>query len=116
MKWKLAGRSLRLAALAALGIGAGATAQAPEDIRVALVIGDGAYAAPAALLNPAKDAAAMAANPFGRNGSGFPSQKGKTDLVKLAKGSHLKLRYGILLHQGNTQEGQVAEHYSHFAK
>jgi hypothetical protein len=58
----------------------------------------------------------MAANPFGRNGSGFPSQKGKTDLVKLAKGDHLKLRYGILLHQGNTQEGKVADHYSHFAK
>ncbi len=58
----------------------------------------------------------MAANPFGRNKSGFPDQKGKTDLVKLAKGDHLKLRYGILLHSGDTKEGKVAEAFETFKK
>lgn len=57
----------------------------------------------------------MAANPFGRNGSGFPDQKDKTDLVKLAKGEHLKLRYGLLLHPGDSNSGKVAEHYKTFA-
>ena len=57
----------------------------------------------------------MAANPFGRDRS-FPSQKGKTELVKLAKGDHLKLRYGILLHAGDTQEGKVAEAFASFKK
>ena len=58
----------------------------------------------------------MAANPFGRNHSGFPSQKGKTDLVKLPKGEHLKLRYGILVHPGDVQEGKVAEAFKKFVK
>ncbi|HZT80382.1 MAG TPA: PmoA family protein [Gemmataceae bacterium] len=58
----------------------------------------------------------MAANPFGRNKSGFPAMRGKTDLVKLAKGEHLKLRYGILLHPGDAKEGKVAEHYARFVK
>ena len=56
----------------------------------------------------------MAANPFGRAKSGFPAQKGKTDLVKLAKGDHLKLRYGVLLHTGDTKEGKVADHFATF--
>ena len=37
----------------------------------------------------------MAANPFGRDKSAFPAMKGKTDLVKLAKGESLKLRFAI---------------------
>ena len=57
----------------------------------------------------------MAVNPFGRAGS-FPSQRGKTDLVKLAKGEPLKLRYGILLHAGDTKEGKVAEAFEGFKK
>jgi uncharacterized caspase-like protein len=36
-----------------------ATAQAPGDVRIALVIGNSAYAGAAALVNPANDAAAM---------------------------------------------------------
>jgi hypothetical protein len=56
----------------------------------------------------------MAANPFGRDKSGFPAMKGKTDLVKLAKGEHLKLRYGILLHDGDVKEGKTAECYEQF--
>ena len=58
----------------------------------------------------------MAANPFGRAKSGFPAMKGKTDLVKLAKGEHLKLRYGMLLHPGDAKSGKVAEHYEKFVK
>jgi hypothetical protein len=56
----------------------------------------------------------MAANPFGRDKSGFPAMKGKTDLVKLAKGEHLKLRYGLLLHLGDVKDGKVAERYEQF--
>jgi hypothetical protein len=58
----------------------------------------------------------MAANPFGRNKSGFPAMKGKTDLVRLEKGEHLKLRYGLLLHMGDAREGKVAEFYDRFTK
>jgi hypothetical protein len=60
----------------------------------------------------------LAANPFGRGGkhSGFPDMKGRTDLVKLGKGEHLKLRYGILLHAGDAKEGRVAERYQEFVK
>jgi hypothetical protein len=56
----------------------------------------------------------MAANPFGRNVSGFPDQKGQTDLVRMAKGDHMKFRYGLLLHRGDTKEGKVAEHFETF--
>lgn len=57
----------------------------------------------------------MAANPFGREKSGYPSQKGKTDLVKLAKGDHLKLRYAIYTHTGDATSGGVAEAYKAFS-
>lgn len=63
-----------------------------------------------------RDYGLMAANPFGRAKSGFPGMKGKTDLVKLAKGEHLKLRYGILLHAGDVKLGKVAEHYAEYVK
>jgi hypothetical protein len=58
----------------------------------------------------------MAANPFGRTKAGFPAAKGRSDLVKLAKGDHLRLRYAILIHPGDAKEGKVAEHYQAFAK
>jgi hypothetical protein len=58
----------------------------------------------------------MAANPFGRDKSGFPAMKGKTDLVKIAKGDHLKLRFGVLLHDGDVKDGEVAEYYKRFVK
>ena len=58
----------------------------------------------------------MAANPFGRAKSGFSDQKGKNDLVKLAKGEHIKLRYGIALHAGNTETGRVADAFEVFKK
>jgi hypothetical protein len=55
----------------------------------------------------------MAANPFGR-GHSFPAMKGRTDLVRLDKGQHLHLRYGILLHSGDAHPGQVAESYQRY--
>jgi Family of unknown function (DUF6807) len=58
----------------------------------------------------------MAANPFGRDKSGFPAMKDKTDLVRLAKGEHLQFRYGILLHDGDAASGQVAKNYRRFVE
>ena len=58
----------------------------------------------------------MAANPFGRAESRFPAVKGQTDLVRLDKGQHLHLRYGILVHTGDVRAGQVAEHFRRFVK
>lgn len=58
----------------------------------------------------------LAANPFARDKSGFPSMKGKTDLVKIPKGDHLKLRYAIYAHDGDTTDGQVAQAYEAFKK
>jgi hypothetical protein len=55
----------------------------------------------------------LAANPFGRDRSRFPDARGK-ELVKLAKGEHLKLRYALFLHDGDVKEGKVAEHYKKF--
>jgi hypothetical protein len=63
-----------------------------------------------------RDYGLMAANPFGRNRSGFPAMKGRTDLVKLDKGEHLKLRYGLLVHPGDAKEGKVAEYFQRFVK
>lgn len=57
----------------------------------------------------------VAANPFGRGKSGFPSRKGRDDLVKLAKGEHLKLRYGIYAHDGDTAAGHVTDAYKTFS-
>ena len=58
----------------------------------------------------------MAANPFGRAKSGFPAVAGQKELVKLAKGEHLKLRFGLLLHPGDAKEGKVADYYQQFLK
>src|SRR5262249_19319597 len=58
----------------------------------------------------------MAANPFGRGRHGFPNLRGRKDTVQLAKGAHLKLRYGLFLHGGDVKSGKVAEHYQKFTK
>jgi hypothetical protein len=55
----------------------------------------------------------MAANPFGRSGS-FPSQKDNPNLLKLEKGDHLKLRYGVYVHAGDTKEANVANVFEKF--
>ena len=44
----------------------------------------------------------------------FPDAKEKGDLVELAKGDHLVLRYGVLIHEGGTEDGNVAEYYQRF--
>lgn len=54
------------------------------------------------------------ANPFGRDGSGFPSQKGKSDFVKIEKGGELKLKYGVYAHTGDVKTGKVAEAFEAF--
>ena len=56
----------------------------------------------------------MAANPFGRAKSGFPGVKGKTELVTVAKGEHLKLRYGIYTHTGDAKAGEVGKAFGKF--
>jgi hypothetical protein len=57
----------------------------------------------------------MAANPFGRKHANFPDARDKP-LCKLARGEHLKLRYGIFVHDGDVKEGKVAEAYTAFVK
>ena len=57
-----------------------------------------------------------AANPFGRSHSGFPSQKDKDDLLKIAKGSEMKLKYGVYAHDGDVKSGKVAEAFEAFKK
>jgi hypothetical protein len=56
----------------------------------------------------------MAANPFGRDK--FPDAVGNKQRVHLNKGEHLKLRYGVLVHNGNANEGEVAANYERFVK
>lgn len=57
----------------------------------------------------------MAANPFGREKHArFPDRAGNNTLVKLAKGEHLKLRYGIFVHEGDVKTGKVADYYQRF--
>jgi hypothetical protein len=57
----------------------------------------------------------MAANPFGRDKHAkFPGVKGNNDLVRLKKGEHLQLRYGMLLHGGDALSGDVAAAFQRF--
>ena len=57
----------------------------------------------------------LAANPFGREKHAqFPDRKGKTELVTLKKGEHLKLRYGLYLHAGDVKKAEVANYYKKF--
>jgi hypothetical protein len=59
----------------------------------------------------------MAANPFGREKhANFPDRAGNNTPVKLAKGEHLKLRYGVYVHEGDVKTGKVAEAYAKFDK
>ncbi len=60
----------------------------------------------------------MAANPFGRDKSGFPDRKGKTDLVKIPKGEKLTLRYALVVLDGEWDSAQktIAEAYATWSK
>lgn len=60
-----------------------------------------------------RDYGLNAANPFGRKRA-FPIMKDRTDLAQIAKDGHLHLRYGVLLHGGDADAGQVAAHYQRF--
>jgi hypothetical protein len=64
----------------------------------------------------ARDYGLMAANPFGRDKAAFPGVKGDKQLVRLAKGEHLRLRYGLLVHAGDATQGQVATLFQQFVK
>lgn len=60
-----------------------------------------------------RDYGLNAANPFGRKRA-FPIMKDRPDLAQIAKDGHLRLRYGVLLHEGDADTGRVAEHYQRF--
>lgn len=55
-----------------------------------------------------------AANPFGRVKARFHLKEGDRELIRLGKGERLRLRYGLLLHEGDAETGQVAAHYRRF--
>lgn len=61
-----------------------------------------------------RDYGLMAANPFGRDHSGFPAMKGRKDVIRLQKGEHVQFRFGLLLHDGNATAGRVAQHFEQF--
>src|SRR5439155_24478457 len=64
----------------------------------------------------ARDYGLLAGNPFGRAKSGFYDVKDNNQRVRLAKGEHLRLRYGVLVHNGDTAEAQVAQYFERFVK
>jgi hypothetical protein len=58
----------------------------------------------------------MAANPFGRAGSGFPSQKDSPEPpASLKAGEELVLKYGILLYSGEDLAAKLRQYYRQFA-
>jgi hypothetical protein len=63
-----------------------------------------------------RDYGLLAANPFGRSHSGFPSQKDKTDLFRIEKGKETTFRFGLYAHAGDVTAGKVAEAYEAFKK
>jgi hypothetical protein len=59
----------------------------------------------------------MAANPFGREKHAkFPAMKGNNEPVRLKKGEHYQLRYGMVLHTGDAVSGDVAAAYKRFVE
>jgi hypothetical protein len=65
----------------------------------------------------AREYGLMAANCFGRDkGAKFPGMKGNNERVRLAKGDHLPLRYGLFVHTGDAADGQVAAGFEQFVK
>ena len=89
-------------------------------------VGDGKTAGLAVFADPtnridtawhARNYGLLAGNPFGREKHAkFPDRKGNNELVKLKKGEHLRLRYGLYLHAGDVKEGKVAEAYQEFVR
>jgi hypothetical protein len=65
----------------------------------------------------ARDYGLMGANPFGREKHAkFPAMKGNNTAARLAKGDHLRLRYGVLVHNGDAGEAGVEGYYQRFVK
>ena len=58
----------------------------------------------------------MAANPFGRNKSGFPDRKGNSDLVKIARGNSLKLGFALYVHDGDEKEAKAEKVFANSFK
>jgi uncharacterized caspase-like protein len=83
--------------LAAALLCAAATAQAPGDVRIALVIGNSAYAGPLALQNPANDAKAMGQV---LRGLGF-------NVVEVLDGSKAQMTQALATVQGSLQGKQA---------
>lgn len=83
------------------------------------VAGIAVFADPANKLDTAwhaRNYGLLAANPFGRKKSGFPARRSQAELVRLAKGEQLRLRYGLFLHTGDAVQGKVADHFATFTK
>ncbi len=65
----------------------------------------------------AREYGLLAANCFGRDkGAKFPGMKGNNERVRLAKGEHLALRYGLVMHAGDAIQGNVAGIFEQFVK
>jgi hypothetical protein len=62
-----------------------------------------------------RDYGLMAANPFGRAVSGFPSRKEQTELVRLEKGTSLTLNYALFAHTGDATTGKVQQAYKTYS-
>ena len=42
--------------------------------------------------------------------------KGRDDVVRVAKGDSIHFRYGVLVHEGDTETGRVADYFQRFVK
>ena len=58
----------------------------------------------------------VAAGAKGTAWTGVRNHTAKQNLMKMKKGDHLKLRYAVLLHDGDVNEGKVAEYYKKFVE
>jgi hypothetical protein len=58
----------------------------------------------------------MAANAFAGPKSTFPAAKSVESPIHLAMGEHLRLRYGILVHHGDAEAGQVEAAFQQFIR
>lgn len=82
-------------------------------------VGIAVFSHPSNKLKPcwhAREYGLLAANPFGRSKSGFPAVKENKELVTLKKGEQLKLKYAVLVHEGDTKSGEVAKHFANYSK
>jgi uncharacterized caspase-like protein len=98
-------RGAQTATLLVLGVWS-AAAQAPDDLRIALVIGNAAYPEPATLANPGNDAAAMSATLKTLGFSVFEVRNGtatqmRSAVAKLRETLQGKRAVGLLYYAGH---------------